>query len=81
MTREYPAKKFKVGDFVRCRYWGWHGLPEVPGEVLRVEWSTTFGTWSYLISWPPSCWPGNVLPKHPHGGRTYICESELTPAR
>ncbi len=61
-----PTRKFKVGDKVGSAYHDEHG------EVLEVDWTCTFGCWTYLLLRSRTSRYGGEK-----GTKVWVCETDL----
>ena len=66
---ERPTKKYSVGQAVISTYQG------EEGEIKKIDWSVTFGQWTYMIERTKDSRYDN----RPKGTEVWICESDLKP--
>lgn len=62
------AKKYKVGDSL------FSAFQRVYGKVKRIDWSVSFGQWSYLIEKANKCCEQAFV-----HDLVWVCESDLKP--
>ncbi len=61
-----PTRKFRVGDKVFSAYHDEHG------EVKEIDWSCSFGQWTYLLLRTKTSRYGGE-----EGTKVWVCESSL----
>lgn len=65
-----PTRKYKEGQKLTSAYQG------ETGEVKQIDWSVTFGQWTYLIQRTENGRYGGKV-----GEQVWICESDLKEAK
>lgn len=64
---ERPAKKYSVGEHLTSKYQGETGV------VKEVDWSVTFGQWTYKLERTEVSRYDN----RPVGTEVWVCQSDL----
>jgi len=58
MIKELPDQKYRDGQQVSVTLAGWYRVSAEAAEIIKTDWSVTFGCWSYLLQWTDGkkCW-------------------------